>query len=502
MKNVLSRLLVLSAVTLGASTARASDFVDTRLSFVFADDNLLAGPGETNPNSPPPRFGAGNQNNQFYDNFNTRFSGFETLSHAILYTHAPSFFPGLNTEAALAVLLLEKPSGEIGLRDDSSYIRLSYRPSSWSEKEGISLTGFPVSADRFRLGYAYRISWGGSSVFGGYAQNKGVPGAKLQITRDRWYAFAGAKSALIYNDIIKEETTAYGGLFGAGVDVLPILRLDASGGFFQKGVIPGLATQGVNAPVNAVGGSVRAELHVGAPVGTSVDFQLYKNDPDVFQKLFAPEQYPGGLSYTFSVEGSELAQSLSNPDVFAKTQPQQARAVAVQARVKYNYLRAHLLALYRTLSFIQFDVPGVPPYSDFPEGTDQQPEMFLAAGADYNFPGIHLTPGVIFGVQQPAAFTSPQPVFTGTEYLGRRTVVIRDVNLFAILPPDTKTLPILSAKANARWDISEVVAAIGEVYWTRDPNRATFIQDISGVTQEVFEKEDGLGFNAILQARF
>ena len=47
-----------------------------------------------------------------------------------------------------------------------------------------------------------------------------------------------------------------------------------------------------------------------------------------------------------------------------------------------------------------------------------------------------------------------------------------------------------------------MVAAIGEVYWTRDPNRATFIQDLSGVTQEVFEKEDGLGFNAILQARF
>ena len=48
---------------------------DTRLSFVFADDNIFADAGETTPNSPTARFGAGNQNTQFYDNFNTRFSG-------------------------------------------------------------------------------------------------------------------------------------------------------------------------------------------------------------------------------------------------------------------------------------------------------------------------------------------------------------------------------------------------------------------------------------------
>ena len=35
--------------------------------------------------------------------------------------------------------------------------------------------------------------------------------------------------------------------------------------------------------------------------------------------------------------------------------------MALQARVKCNYLRMHLLGLYRTLSFIQFDVPGLPP---------------------------------------------------------------------------------------------------------------------------------------------
>jgi hypothetical protein len=47
-----------------------------------------------------------------------------------------------------------------------------------------------------------------------------------------------------------------------------------------------------------------------------------------------------------------------------------------------------------------------------------------------------------------------------------------------------------------------MVAAIGEVYYTRDTNKATFIDDVTGVTQQTFEKEHALGFNAILQARF
>ena len=114
--------------------------------------------------------------------------------------------------------MLEQPSGEVGLRDNSSYIRLNYRPRGWGENEGLSLTGFPVSADRFRLGYAYRISWGGSGIFTTRATAAGVPGVKLQLTRDKWYAFAGAKTALVLNDLIKEQESLYGFMAGAGVE--------------------------------------------------------------------------------------------------------------------------------------------------------------------------------------------------------------------------------------------------------------------------------------------
>ena len=61
---------------------------------------------------------------------------------------------------------------------------------------------------------------------------------------------------------------------------------------------------------------------------------------------------------------------------------------------------------------------------------------------------------------------------------------------------------MISAKGTVRWDISETIAGIGEIYYTRDPNRPTFIDDETGVAQPTFQKEDALGFNLILQARF
>lgn len=495
-----------TAACLAASPALAGDFVDTRLSFVFADDNVLAGSGETTPNSPNAGFGAGNQNNQFYDNFNTKFSGFETLSNLVLYKSSPTFFENLVAEAAFTVLFLEKPSGGLDLRDNSSYVRLAYRPPTWGASESLSLTGFPVSADRFRLGYAYRISWGGNSAFTTRAFADGVPGMKLQLTKDRWYAFLGMKSALVLNDLILEKERLYGFLGGAGVDLTPTWRLEAGGGYFQKGIVPGLASQGIEAPVNAAGASAQVVYHRGVPVGTSVDFKLYRNDPEVYQRFFSPEPYPGGFQATVSLEGSFLSQTLEDPDQFAKTVPQGATAVALQARFKIDYLRLFALGLYRSLSFIQFDVPGLPPFKDFPDGTSLQSEAFIAIGADYHFPRAHITPGFTVGIQQPAAYTSPESALGGNNppagLIGTRTVVVRDVNQLSILPTGYEPIPIFSAKANFRWDLSDSIAAVGEVYYTRDANRTTFQDSVEGIAEPTFEKEHALGFNTMVQARF
>jgi hypothetical protein len=484
----------------------ASDFIDTRLTFAFANDNVLVKPGETIPNNPGSHIGADAQNTQFYDNFNTRFTGFETLSHLALYKKAPAFFRGLITEASLTILVLERPSGGITLRDNSSYIRIAYTPPSWAPNENIAIIGFPVSADRFRLGYAWRISWGGNGAFTQRAVLDGVPGVKIQITRDHWYAFAGVKTGLIFNDLILEKEAVYGFLGGAGVDVLPTLRLEANGGYFQKGLVPGLAVQGIRAPVNALGISSEAVWHVGAPVGTSIDLRLYRNDPELFYRFFAPEVYPGGLSYSVSFEGSQLVQTLENPDVSGATSPQGATAFALQARFKYDFTRWHVLGLYRTVSFIQFEVPGVPPYKNFPAGTKLQPEMFIAAGVDHHLPDLHLTPGIVVGLQQPASYTSPDVQIGGNNpppsLTGNRTVVVRDVNQFSILPSGRSATWIFSAKTTFRWDLSDSVAAIGELYYVRDANQTIFKDDLSGISEPTFQQHHQLGFNIVMQARF
>ncbi len=502
------------AVLLTAAPAMAGDFLDTRITFAVAEDDFFAPPGTTTINSPGLGVGAGRNNTVFFDNFNTRFSGFETLSNLSVYKRSVSFFDNLEGEAALNVTLIDLTSGAIQLFDNSSYVRLIYRPATWSPKEDVSFTGFPVSSDRFRLGYAWRVSWAGDSAFT-FLQGTGpstsgrpsaTPGAKFQITRERWYAFAGFKTGLLQNGLIQAQERVYGALAGGGFDFVPqALRLEVNGGYFQRGYIPALAQQNIRAPAEAFGASAQFSFFSGELVQPSIDLRLYKNDPDLPARLFRPETYPGGLSYTVALEGSLLAQTLENPDRFGATSRQTASALALQARFKYNFYRLSLTGLLRTPSFIQFDVPGVIPFKDYPEGTTTQPELWASLGADRYFPRAHLTVGLIAGVQNPANLktdvglggSNPSPTL-----LGQRTLVLRDVNTVTILPPDTKALLIFSTKATAKLDLSEHFTALAEVFYNRDPNRTTFRSGVAGAPQFVFENENQLGLNLVLSARF
>ncbi len=510
----LSAATALVGLTLSATSAQAGDFLDSRIAFAFSDSNVFVKPGQTTPSEPGAGFGAAKQNTQFYDNFNTKFSGFETLSNISLYKRSPSFFEGFDAEAGLNVLISDLPSGAITLFDNSSFVNLNYKPAGWGAKEEITLTGFPVSSDRFRLGYAFKISWGGDSAFT-YNQGPGtsstgrpaaVPGARLRVTRDRWYAFVGLKTGLLLNNLLNVQERQYGVLYGAGIDLIPNqLRLEANGGWFQRGIVPSLAQQGIRAPVNALGGSAQLSFFSDA-ILPSIDLRLYKNDPDLTQRFFTPEKYPGGLTYQLSLEGSYLGQTLVDPDTFGATRVQPAGAIALQARFKYDFWRFYGIGLMRTVSFIQFDVPGLTPFTDFSAGSTVRPELWFAVGGDRYFPKQHLTVGVVFGVQNPASYSAaaldaggnnPPPAFTGP-----RTVVLRDVNSTAILPSNTDVIPILSVKATFKLDISEYFAALGEVFYNRDPNRVTFRDSTASISQPAFELEHQLGFNLVMQARY
>ena len=387
----------------------AGDFVDTRLSFVFADDNILKGAGETSPNSPSARFGAGRQNTQFYDNFNTKFSGFETLSNLVLYKKMPAYFTGLTTEAAFTVLVLEQPSGSITLRDNSSYIRLNYTPPGWGEKESISLTGFPVDADRMRLGFAYRISWGGSGIFANRAFSNGVPGAKLQITRDRWYAFAGAKTGVVQNDIIREQETVYGALAGAGVDLTENLRLEANGGFFQKGLIPALATLGIEAPGELGRRERPGRVPRGCAGGHQRGLPALPQRPRGLSALLHPGAVPGRPEL-LGVRGGQLPHA--DPVGSGRVRHHRAAGRARRARCRparsTTSCACTCWGSRATSPSCSSRCRASPPSRTSRTARSSKPEMFIAGGMDYHFPGIHFTPGFIVGVQQPASARTTQ----------------------------------------------------------------------------------------------
>src|SRR4030095_10625399 len=100
----------------GGDMTGQSGFFDTRLAFTLTNENILAKPGETIPSVPGWRFGTPNSLGVlFFDNYDTRFSGFETLSHAVAYR---SYSRGhLQAEGAFVLRINELSENNIALSD-------------------------------------------------------------------------------------------------------------------------------------------------------------------------------------------------------------------------------------------------------------------------------------------------------------------------------------------------------------------------------------------------
>ncbi len=486
-----------------AGPAAAGDFIDTRLSFVFSENNFFAAPGETPINSPGFGIGADSSNTLFFDNYDTRFSGFETMSHLVLYSKLPSFFENLTTEASLVVRFLILDEKETAIRDAGSYIRLTYDLSGGTaDNKNVQLVLFPVSGDRFRLGYSYKISWGGSEIF---PLNYGlVPAAKLQLNWDYMYGFVGAKTTQIRENIGDTEQTEmvtnYGLLAGFGVDINGI-RAEINGGYFTRGTFQPQGLRGED--IYGGGYSIQVGYHKGMPIGTSIDFKLYENDPELEYKFFRPEKYDDGFSFVVKAEFSQLFHTLEDPERFATSVVQQAYAADLNFAMKWKFMRVHFDAMYRTLPFLLFNVPSFTPFQDFPSAAETSPEYFVALGVDWHFPDLHLTPGLKFGVQQPATYTIENLDVGGAMFSGRRTVVVRDVASRDILPVNEDAALIWSIKATAKMDISEAFAVVAEVYYTWDDNQVIYVSDFYGLNVfSQFVDAGILGLNLAAQARF
>src|SRR3954466_1740289 len=104
------------------------------------------------------------------------------------------------------------------------------------------------------------------------------------------------------------------------------------------------------------------------PVPQSVDFLLYRNDPNKPLVLFKPETYdPNQLGFSGRAELDWLQQHLKDFDVAGATKDQAARGIAVQGVVKAGYLRFSAPGIMRELNFVVRNVPGFIPFSTLPE---------------------------------------------------------------------------------------------------------------------------------------
>ena len=482
----------------------SSGFMDTRLAFTLTHENVLAKPGETIPSAPGWRFGVPNSLGVlFFDNYDTRFSGFETLNHAVAYR---SFNKGhLQAEGAFVLRIQELSETNIALADAGTYIVVSnWKDPTHKDPTRISLTAFPVSSDRFRLGYSYRLSWGGSPEY--RRSRSSTPGVKLQYDTKGFYAFVGAKSGTLVDPNDGELKGHLAMLAGAGIDPAPNVRVEVNGGFFDRGYneLQDVQTE----KVQLFGASAQVSINDGMPVRSSVDYRLYKYNGERVSPLFNPEKYPGGLAWLAQAEFTVLGQTLKDPEKIGDTVIQKGYAGDVNIRVKLDRVRLRMDLSYRDLAFILHSQPSLPPYSDFPKEYETKSNFFAAVGADKNFDDW-LTLGVIVGVERPATLTSEKGIPGDTTATAKSTAVIRNNNidtLITILPEGEKVAEQYAVKGTAKIDFGKIFTTVLEVFYSYDPNQSRYERegedpDTSNF-KYVFGEFNQLGINATLQARF
>ncbi|HZI10994.1 MAG TPA: hypothetical protein VE153_11445 [Myxococcus sp.] len=422
-----------------------------------------------------------------------------TRLHAALEARSPELASGLRAEAALSFFLNTSGAGQtVGFVDNSSFLRLRYRASEWSREEGLMLNAYPLSSTRLHLGYEHPVTWARQAF--PVREPGGEPALELRLDRKRWNAWVAAKSARVNDQLELEVKRRLGVLVGGGVDVVPSLRVELKAGTVDRGPAPGPATLGEELPVRARGVSGRVQWQHGAPVGTQVDLSLYEGDPAFFERFFTPETYPGGVAATVALEGSLGSQRLEDPERSPGTAKDESfQSAALVARLKADFLRVHALAYYRTATFLQADVPGFPPFQAFTDDNEPRSEVSATLGVDYRLEELGLTPGLLVRATVPAAFTSQ-----GIQGLptAERVFVLLGRNRLYVLPEGEDRQPVLTVKATLRWDLGTVAGVLGELAYTRDPNRTTFRDDVTGVAGPVFETPGSLGGTLLLQARF
>ena len=195
----------------------------------WGDDNLLIGAGETRENSPDANFGRCAQSQ--IDGVvgrdcaagGSRLGIYKSVDISPSLTATGALFMGLgiNTDPE------SSQAGRVNLFDLGSYLKLDW---AWDEAgdNHFSTELYPVDARPLVLGFHPDLEWGTKDEFPKNFRRGAAPGLKLALTFPSFYAFVGAKTALIKspleielaneggNRILFSTRTYYGLLAGFG----------------------------------------------------------------------------------------------------------------------------------------------------------------------------------------------------------------------------------------------------------------------------------------------
>ncbi len=502
-------LFLLTLLTIVPGTSVAGDAVDSRLTFAVGDGNVLTGP-DADANASPSLPNAIPTQGQrlFFDDYEGRDTPFDNLTHFVLYMHEPGYFEGVDTEAGLVLRARLLNERGVDLRDDGSYIKVT---KTLGARE-LAITAFPISANRFRLGYSYDLSWGGSAIF---PHSEAAPGLRVELNGPSASFFLGAKTGLgqvNMPDNTVEQDTLWGVLGGGSLDFSKELRFEVGGGFFHRGTIdkPDLLIREEGkvkvAPWQGFGGSAQITYHVGTDIGVPIDFRLLKNDPQAVSEQLQRVSYEDDISFTLQSEFSALGQTVQDINQPHTTTVQPALAADLSAQLKIRTMRFHALLVYRDLAYILYNVPSLTPFVDFPSGMRKEPEIFARVAFDYYIPDYYFTPGVALGVSRPANATGvPSLSSDSSPALGQQTLVIFDHDQFQPINPGESVEFVYAAKLTMKWQLSDAMNFLGDLSFSYDPNRRAFNQSSDGVvTYQSRSRQDPniVGFNLMMQAKF
>ncbi len=525
--HVLSFGVALSALSavgpLDVGDALAGDFMDTTITFVAGDDNVLAGAGETNPSSPGPDLRPRSGNALFFENYNSRNTGEETRGQLVLYKEFQPYFARVVPEAAMVlqwdanrmardgeqVLVTgsQRPTG--GLKDDGSYLAIHFdgtTPSPDVKPHRLSLILFPFDSDRVRLGYSWELTWGGRSSF---LLAPYTPGLMVSYKAPAFYAFGAAKTARTQwftqseTDPHRDESeTIYGVLGGGGLHVTDQVLVDLSFGYFQKGTIPTDRGELEGTWVDQYGASTQLTWHDGIEPKVPVDTKLLRN---LGGDLKVRDWKPRKLGYLVSTEFTATSQRLENTDAAGTSARETGMAGDINAAMQSGRMTFNLDVIVRSLEFLVQDTPGFSPYATVSEAITTSPEIFASVGADYAFPELRFVPGVAFGVQRPAVARISTTQRDGSS--ASANIVVRKTKnvlgesqvLPTALPIGEAVSPVFAGKLYLREYLSDLIFVAVQAQVTFDDNLVTNDPD-SGARK--FESPMILGLNLIAQAKF